>query len=202
MPSEPKFTAGISRQVRPYVTIWNAAKAMLPPPGEKPDRHHCLAIGVLTAFALEGYLNHAGVVLFENWNDSLERELRTTDEKLRHIAKELKMEIDRSTRPFQLMRTIFTFRDSIAHAKTTESTQAKAGKGLPVRIAIGDAPTADWERQCEPTTVLRWLEAAEQMIKRLHSELLKHPKASDSENADPFATGARGHVRVTISLTD
>ena len=172
-------------------------KAIMPTAPTEPDRHRCLTIGVLASFLVEAYANHAGAVLDQNWN-SIERKIGNTFNKLDHIASKLNTKIDWDRPPFQLLRDIFAFRDSIAHGKTLTLTEPeRIGTGV-VALSAADVPRADWERRCEPTTVRQWIEAVEEMIRYLHTELLRDPRAVN-EHPDPFAAGtASVTVRGTI----
>lgn len=76
-----------------------------------------IAYFLLLAVALEGLLNHAGIVAFPWWR-AAERTL-STEAKLQIICEHCSIEFIKSARPIQTLRQLVAFRNDIAHPKTT-----------------------------------------------------------------------------------
>ncbi|MFA7158993.1 MAG: hypothetical protein WC299_06780 [Kiritimatiellia bacterium] len=73
------------------------------------------AAAVFYAFAFEAYLNHVGQEEIQIW-DEIERVSHAN--KLRIIAKQLKLKVDLGRPPFKMVRDLFNFRDMLAHGRT------------------------------------------------------------------------------------
>jgi len=132
--------------------------------GERYQRLEIITAQLLCALTMEAVLNILGKRLFENWEE-IERGLNHK-KKLQKIAKHLK--IDLGSSPFQLLPEIFTFRDSLVHARPSihftnvfhESTTDE--NGFPIIQGIPELLT-DWEKLCNIETAERWRKAVEMM---------------------------------------
>jgi len=208
MTIEGRLAVDVERKLRTYVVIWRAAVAIVGQEGGLADPERSMAAGVLSAFSLEAYLNHVGAILFDCWDD-LER--LGWKAKLLLIGETLGVKINLGAAPFHALPDLFKFRDALAHGKTRS---AKV-QDLPLApdFAHSDAALMEliekaqlrWERQCEPATIRKWMEAVRAVVNEIHATLVRHPRAPrvegfpfPEEPDDPFAK--RSHGRATVKV--
>jgi len=117
---------------------------------------------VFSAFALEAFLNHVGPQLLEVWdNEHLKKHL-SPGAKLGVIAKCIGLEIDFESRPFQTFRTLFRFRNVMAHSATEKLSEENAKHFL--QIGVGYWPAAEWEKLCSAEVAKNALKDVERII--------------------------------------
>lgn len=170
------------RQVRTYAEMWHTSSCLLKKGQEQPigSKHQFMASLVFTAFTLEAYLNHIGPKLFKSWID-LER--LGPKEKLNVIAERVGLEMNNNTRPWQVMKDLFGFRNDIAHGKTVEVVTREEvpfhkykEEALPVF-----APTR-WEKYCNQRNAESAREDVEKIVHAIHT-------ASGIQDEYPFVHG-------------
>jgi len=173
--SKKKVQVKKERPVKMYRELYDASSVFI----ERSKEHlngafyEYLASLLLSAFTFEAYLNHLGDRLFKNW-DVLEN-LRWC-EKLIVITNHIGLEIDKSRRPFQTIREIFSFRNSIAHGKSeflSETSKIDTDKFAPYKEEL---PKTKWEKY----TTLENSERAKTDVEELITKL--HKKAGFNEN--------------------
>jgi hypothetical protein len=120
--NEDKISIKKGRNIRAYAEFWHTSWVLLEH-GKKVKKgsfHQFMASLVFSAFSLEAYLNHLGPKVYLSWKN-LER--LNPYEKLEVIAEKIGLDIDYGKRPWQTMKKLFSFRNLIAHGKTTKKSQ-------------------------------------------------------------------------------
>jgi hypothetical protein len=106
-----------SRIINTYAELWHASRCVLSV-GQKEAQGsywQFLSSAILTAFAFEGYLNHAGPQLAPDW-ERIDREPPLS--KFDHVCKLLNVEFRPGKRPRQTIKELFEFRSNLAHPRT------------------------------------------------------------------------------------
>ena len=105
------------RQLITYSDFWNTSKFLLEngQSNERGSYYQFLGSLMFSAFTFEAFLNHIGEHLFSSWPE-LERKL-SHRAKLALISEKLDFKIDYSRLPWQIIPTLFGFRDKVAHGK-------------------------------------------------------------------------------------
>lgn len=157
--------------------------------GERYQDLDIITAQLMCALTMEAVLNHIGKKLFEEDLNKPEEwkevEGFNPKDKLKKIIERFGLDIDLGSRPFQFCTEIFTFRNNLAHAKSSkhfakEIHQSKIDEnGFPIVHSIPEL-MADWEKLCGIDTAEKWREAVESM-----SSILS--KASKSH--DPIKIG-------------
>ncbi len=101
---------------------------------------------VFCAFTLEGYLNHVGDELINDWGDLFES--LKPKAKLVLISKQFDVEISFGEQPFQTFSTIFEIRNQLAHPKTKKHTYNTSKKKVWLKIGSTKWPAEKWEGLC------------------------------------------------------
>jgi len=181
---KPKIEVEKERQVHTYAELWYTSKVLLQKGIGEPDGsfHQFMASLVLTAFSFEAFLNHIGKKLFKShaWA-AIER--LSPKEKLHVIAELLNVQIDYGARPWQIIKTLFDFRNSIAHGKTVTLKESEL-------VAMNDdfdrrfrsILLTEWEAHCTRDNADRAREDVQTMIETLH-------KACNFTDDFPFVPG-------------
>lgn len=156
---------GVDRSLRTYVYLYDVAYYAMKRAKESKEGEffECITAMVFSAFCLEAYLNHLGALKIGYW-DVLKERLRPY-EKLQVLSHVMGYDIDYGRRPFQTLRSIFTFRNQLVHA-TTEHLSVEAE--IPAAEEL-PTPLAGWEESVTLGMAERFLDDAEAMIKELHS---------------------------------
>jgi hypothetical protein len=170
------------RQVHTYAELWQTSRILLQKGIDEPEGsfHQFMASLVLTAFCFEAFLNHIGKKLFKSW-EGLEK--LAPKEKLNVIAEFLKIPIEYGGRPWQIMTTLFGFRNSIAHGK---SVTVKESELLDMDVNFDKIFRAlaltDWEQYCTEANAQRAREDVKAMIETLQ-------RACNFKDDFPFVPG-------------
>lgn len=108
------------RQVNTYAHMWHTALILRKTSRNagKDTLHMNRACLVFIAFSMEAFLNHVGH-LFVNSFDSFER--LKIKEKILILSRNIGFNVDFGHRPWQIVTPLFSFRNDIAHGKTTPS---------------------------------------------------------------------------------
>ena len=137
---------------------------------------------LLSALAIEAYLNHLGNLIFKCWN-SIERSL-TPRQKLDLLCEKMSYEPDHGERPYQTFHDIFKFRQKTVHGKTEvikdhESIQSYHNNEFPKE------PKTDWENMISQDNTNRYVEDMQAII----NDLWKHSGIKDNR----YAPGKMGY---------
>ena len=135
-----------SRDVRIHAELWHSANCLLRAgqSGPKGSAHQFRGSLVFRAFALEAFLNWLGHHLVPHW-EYLER--LKPREKLDLLTDLTHVKPDYGTRPWQIVKELFDFRNEIAHGKP-ENLSRETIEDVDdfVDAKLGEHIQADWER--------------------------------------------------------
>jgi len=153
------------REVRTFVDLFHGSDVLLKKSHSerKGSYHTTMGSLLLTAFTFEAYLNHLGSKIIKFWD---EIEKISVLDKYSVLCKELGINPDFSRRPYQTLKLLFRFRNSIAHGRSIVLTKTK---DIPATDEPWDhAPKADWEEFCTDDNADRSREDIETIITGLH----------------------------------
>ena len=172
------------RTVRIDSELWNTSWCLLKA-GQEHElgcSHQFRASLVFTAFALEAYLNHIGARLFKSW-EKIERKLTPT-EKLSLLCEQLQVSIDWSARPWQTVKDLFRFRNTVAHGRGEALVEEYLDSHDRYLKKFYEIPQAVWEKFASQAAAIRAREDVERLAESLH--------ASSGRLQDlPFMPGAQ-----------
>jgi hypothetical protein len=192
--SEPtKRQARVTKQrdVRIHAELWDTSNCLLKAGQQQRESsaHQFRACLVFRAFALEAFLNWLGPHLISHWK-YLER-LKPV-EKLDLLADLARVKPDYGSRPWQIMKDLFGFRNDIAHGKP-ESLTSETLEDLDEFLdgKLGEHIQTDWERFCTEENAVRAMEDVEKIATYLYA-------ATDMANKQkgpigPFDFGFQTH---------
>ncbi|MDI6687375.1 MAG: hypothetical protein QME06_04045 [Desulfobacterales bacterium] len=170
------------REVKTYAEMWHTSRCLLKKAQEEPTGsfHQFMASLVFTAFTLEAYLNHVGPKVYKCWSD-IER--LGPREKLNIIAEKLQIQINYGRGPWQVLKHLFSFRNDIAHGK---STVVKLSYVEPIDKhsdeLFGKFAQTEWEKYCTEKNALKAREDVEKIVHAIY-------KAGQFEHDYPFIFG-------------
>ena len=179
-----------TREVRTYADLAHGANVLLEKTKSDPKGSYYTTMGalLLTAFTFEAYLNHLGKDTIRFW-DEIES-IRTVD-KYTVLCRNLNVDPDYSRRPYQTLRTLFRFRNAIAHGKSMVIEEARE---VPTDSdLLQHQPKAHWEEFCTIENAMRSNEDASAIIHELH-------KAAGL-GAHPFQHGV-GSGTLSVKFTE
>lgn len=151
---------------------------------EAGSSHQFRASLVFTAFTLEAYLNHVGSRIFQCWED-LER--LSPNEKLSLIAEHLGVTVNYGTRPWQIMKQLFGFRNSIAHGKSKTLKPPAKVVSPEVHLADVSMVKTEWERFCTQQNA----KSARADVEEIVFTLYEAAKTAGHDTGYPFARGSQ-----------
>ena len=161
------------RTVHTYSELWHASSCVLEAGRRDPkgSSWQFLSSAMLTAFAFEAYLNHAGSRAISCW-ESLER--LPPISKLDLLREVMKVDSlgGKNKRPLQTVHELFEFRSAIAHGKTEAVRQEPRRRDVNVHLDdyLGQRPTTRWERLIKTDAFAqRAREDSEAVLKVLHA---------------------------------
>jgi hypothetical protein len=140
-----------------------------------------------SAFTLEAYFNHLGSHLHDDWQS---KELKLSKlQKYKSFCKDLKIDIDFSKRPYSTITKMFSYRDTMAHGKTTCD---QVNKNIAIEI---DNPTnfsagAPWLEFSTIENSKMVLNDMQQVVKELH--------LAAGFKGDPFISTGSGLFAIQI----
>ena len=133
---------------------------------EEGQLYTLVASLIFSAFTLEAYLNHLGKLRSKEW-DEIERR-HSKLEKYKLFAQAAEIKFDFNVRPYCTLKELFSFRDRMAHGKTTEEAVSTYidthEKRLPQIHAI-----TDWQTFATLESARQSIKDVELLIKELHS---------------------------------
>jgi len=135
---------------------------------ELGSTHQFRASLVFTAFALEAYLNHIGPLHFKSWG-VIERKL-TPIEKLIILCEQLKIDIDWSARPWQSVKALIRYRNTIAHGRGEELFEDYTDSIDHYELKLYESPLTEWEKYASAETAVRAREDVEFVAHALHDK--------------------------------
>ena len=154
-----------TRQVRTFVDLRHTANVMLSK-AEEEERgsYHTILTSILfLAFTFEAYLNHLGEQHMGIWDEEERLKVR---EKYDQICANLGVTPDNSRRPYQVINTLFKFRNGLAHGRSVELTESR-------KVSSDDnpsdhAPKTFIEEHCTIPNTRRFMEDLDLIIIELN----------------------------------
>ena len=157
----------VTREVHTFVDLNHGADILIKNAEFQPEGNFYTTMSVLllTAFTFEAYLNHLGDKTFKFW-----KEIETVKvlDKYVIICKNLDFKPDESKRPYQTLKNLFRFRNSIAHGKS---------KRLEISMDVHfnedpsrHDPKEEWEKYCTLQNAKDAYQDIQQIIIELHQK--------------------------------
>ena len=146
------------RTIYNYSYLYQASLLSLKNAQEKKygNTYNYLISIIMLAFTFEAYLNHCGEHVIEHWDD-IER-IKTIS-KLNIITKTLKINLDKSKKPYRTIKDLIKIRNMLAHARTE------------ILTSKGDRyPDSEWEKNCNAKVVRKYFSSVEEIIKKIHNK--------------------------------
>lgn len=130
-----------------YSKLWHASKCLFDDANASHDNSSNLFLSslVMTAFAFEAYLNHVGKKTFKYW-DKIERlsplsKLDILSDELLGVWYNIK------DRPHSTIKKLFTFRDTMAHGRSSEIDAKPISRSVKgYHAAYKEELLIDWEQ--------------------------------------------------------
>ena len=159
-----------TRRVYSFNIHFDAAKYYLELSKDENQSEEINSTGslIFTAFGIEAFLNHVGEQLFASWKDYLQRSL-SPEAKLRPIAEKIGLKADFGAQPFQTIKTLFRFRNAMAHSVTEDLSDDNAKHYLELGNQFW--PAVEWEK-------LRTSKIAEKILNDVIDAIAKIEKKS------------------------
>lgn len=184
-----KYAYSVEREIFTYVELFTTARDSLRRAKENEERsfYPVMASLVFSAFAFEAYLNHLGAEKFKFWG---EIERVSAESKLKIIAGELKVEVEKSKRPWQTLFEVQRFRNLMAHGRTERIEGSGTVDDPEVKGSI-DLVEAKWEEFCREENAERALADVEEIIVLLHE--------AAGEGKHPFLLASSGEYSMSLT---
>ena len=154
-----------TRQVRTFVDLRHTANVMLGKAEEdKKGSYHTILTSILfLAFTFEAYLNHLGEQHLEIWGVDEGLKIK---EKYDQICEAVGITPDISKRPYQVINTLFKFRNGLAHGRSVELIESK-------KVSRDDNPSAHApktfiEEHCTIPNAKRFMEDLDAIVIELN----------------------------------
>lgn len=179
------------REVRIHAELWHTSNCLLKAGQQQREgsTHQFRASLVFRAFALEAFLNWLGQLLIPHWK-YLER--LKPREKVDLLAELVNVKADYGSRPWQIMRDLFGFRNDIAHGKP-ENLSSETLENLDEFLdgKLGEHIQTDWERFCTEENAVKAKDDVDKIADILYtaSDMAKKQKGP----IGPFAFGFQIH---------
>lgn len=155
------------RELRTFVFLNQGSNALLEIAKNEPRGSYYTTMAALTmrAFTFEAYLNHLGGSVMPYW-DSIDS-IRVM-EKVAVLCGHLKLTPNMGMRPYQTLRSLFRYRNSIAHGKSEVLVRTE----VEVSASVDPhtlSPTAEWEDYTTVENAQRAQEDITAIIVELHN---------------------------------
>lgn len=123
------------RKVYSYKHTLTIAEQMLEQAknSENLEWHNSISTIIFCAFSLEGFLNHIGDELVNEWNELYEN--LKPKEKLVLLINKYNIKVDFGRSPFQSFKVIFEIRNQLAHPKTKKHINSKHKLNIDKNVA-------------------------------------------------------------------
>jgi hypothetical protein len=173
-----------------FCYMYMGAKHMLQLAGESEHGQLYNIISCITycAFTLEAYFNHLGSERNSDWK-KIERKIPKS-EKYKLFCQALNIEYNLSNRPYKTMAEVFSYRDQMAHGKTTVEKIDKTIDGDFDDLKSFDVGP-DWKTYSTIEQARMAVSDTKDIIQELHT-------AAGFTN-DPFLSSGGGVYRISTS---
>jgi len=158
-----------SRSVRGFAELSQAHWVILENAKTKRNgwAYECLTANILAAFKMEAYFNHAGSLLFEEW-DKIERHLSKW-KKLDKILAQIGLAKTPDDQRFATLNCVFELRDAVAHARTQKLSQPPTIEEGYIEDLRRGKPLTKWEALSTIDFATVAYENTESLIKDIHT---------------------------------
>lgn len=157
----------MGRKVYSYKYTITIAESMLEQAKNDREWSNSISTILFCAFSLEGFLNHIGDELVENWNSSYEK--LEPKKKLTFLTDKYNIKINFGNSPFQSFKVIFGIRNLLAHPKTKEHNKTSK---FQLKISNTKKWDADiWEIYANLKNAEKILNDTKQIIDELSNKL-------------------------------
>ena len=153
------------RDVNTYVSLYCASKFFLNNGVQK--RSGCFynfsASLTYVAFAFEAFINHIGSHVFSDWSEK-DKTIKEQHKRIGAVLDELKINPDRSKRPWQTLSSLLKYRRKIAHGRSEklykENLITQATYEHNENDPLGDHffISTEWEKYCTEKNAKRAIE--------------------------------------------
>jgi hypothetical protein len=173
------------REVRIHAELWHTSNCLLENALKIPDgkAHQFRASLIFRAFALEGFLNWLGPKLIPHW-EYLDR--LKPQEKLALLAALVNVTPDYGSRPWQILKELFRFRNALAHGKP-EDLEDETEQELEEYLSKIDFVVAEWEAFASEANALR----AQQDVRLIAKTLYDAARVKHEGPIGPFVFGSQ-----------
>jgi len=177
------------RDVRSHAELWHTSNCLLDA-GQKESQgsaHQFRASLIFRAFYLEAFFNWLGHHLVPHWN-YLER--LKPREKLDLLNDLIQVTPDYGSRPWQIVKDLFAFRNQLAHGKP-ENLNAESMENLDEFLdeKLGQITLTEWERFGTEENAVKAKEDVEQIATLLY----KKAEVKHKGPLGPFSFGFQAH---------
>ena len=154
-----------TRNVRTFVDLNHSSNVLISKSKQEKrgSYHTTMAAILMAAFTFEAYLNHLGEMKIKFW-DRIES-VRIMD-KYMILCKEFDVNPDFSKLPYQTLKLLFKFRNSIAHGRSKVLQETK--KVDPDSDPYDHNPKTEWEEFCNLENAEKSKSDVEKIITELH----------------------------------
>jgi hypothetical protein len=171
MGKPPKALVTKERTIHMYAELWHASSCVLKAGQREPvgSAWQFLSSALLTAFAVEAYLNHVGPQIVACW-ESLERLPPLS--KFDLLCELMRVEFKKGERPRQTIEALFEFRNTMAHGRTEVLTPEAKRRDINDRLDsyLGERPSAHWQRLIQTDDfAVRAREDVEEILTKVHA---------------------------------
>jgi len=154
-----------TREVRTFVDLAHGADVMIMKTEQdlKGSYYTTMSALLMSAFTFEAYLNHLGEKSIKFWE---EIEPIKISDKYSVLCKQFNISPDFSKRPYQTLKSLIKFRNSIAHGKSQILQERKevSSKDEPYE----HIPKAHWEEYCNLENAKKAKDDISLIITELH----------------------------------
>jgi hypothetical protein len=155
-----------TREVRTFVDLAHGADVLIMKSELEPSgsNYTTMSALLLTAFTFEAYLNHLGERTIKFWEQIEPIKLM---DKYGALCKHLNVEPDFSRRPYQTVRSLFKFRNAIAHGRSQILQETKEVSSL--EDPYEHTPKTQWEEFLTLENAKLSAEDVKKIINELHT---------------------------------
>lgn len=153
------------REVRTFAYLAHGADVLIMKTEQNPKGSYYTIMSslMLIAFTFEAYINHLGNEKIKFWEEI--ESIKVMD-KYSVLCKELNIFPNFRCRPYQTLKSLFKFRNSIAHGKSKILEETKAVRSQDDPYA--HTPRTEWEEYCKLDNAKRAKEDINKIIIELH----------------------------------
>ena len=176
------------RTIHTYSELWHASDCLLDSGVKNPKgaQWQFLSSTMLTAFAFEAYLNHAGSATFACWE---QLDHLPPLSKLALLCEKLDLSFLKGRRPLQTVEKLLNFRNTMAHGKSAEIKAPPVMRNTEnYHTAFREELLTNWEKLVQTDAFAkRAREDVETVLRKLHEA-----RRDKKENLFTFGPGLYG----------